>query len=165
MPVAAQRSELERVHGNRCPYSPGPLYRGRELQPSAATPFWTLFDYFPLARQKHKRHPSTIVKLTRQTTSQASRPHSDLRQREVLRQCRHALFRGLVFNDVPSHGAGRDSQRTCKVHLTGTASSGKVAVLRADDNLIQSCGHAWPRVDASPATRFNDFRSRLLEDP
>jgi len=82
---------------------------------------------------------------------------------KLLFQCQLALSRP-VFDDVPSYGAGRDSQRTCEVHLTRTAASRKVSVLRADDDLVRPYGHTRPGVDASPATRLDNFHSCFLED-
>src|SRR6516162_3332954 len=91
-------------------------------------------------------------------------PTPDTSRQHLAHECQFGPVRRLVFDDVSCHSAGRDGQRTCKVHLAGTAAARKISVLCTDDHLVRPCGHPWPGVDAGSATRLDHLCASLLKD-
>src|SRR5580700_2890025 len=82
----------------------------------------------------------------------------------LLRLHQFPLGAWLVFDNVPRHSARRHGQRTGQVHLPGPTAARKIAVLRADDNLLRPRGHTGPGVDARSAARLDYIRSGFLEN-
>src|SRR6185312_3567767 len=83
-----------------------------------------------------------------------------------LRSCFHqlSLLRRFVFGDITGDGAGRDRQRAGKIHLSRSAASGEIPVLRADYYLVRTRRDSRTRIDAGSATRLYHFGSGSLED-
>src|SRR5689334_16405504 len=77
--------------------------------------------------------------------------------------CCHLVLR-FVLHDVPRNGACRDGIWAGKVHLSRPAATGKITVLRADDDLVAAGGDPRAGVDAGAAARLNYDGACLLED-
>src|SRR5579862_5591026 len=86
------------------------------------------------------------------------------KSRRLLSPDELAFLARFVLHDVPRHSARGDRKGRRQIHLPRTASSGKIAVLRADHDLIRTRGHTRAGVDAGSATGFNHLCSRVLED-
>ncbi len=87
----------------------------------------------------------------------------DSRSRQASHRVLSSLAR-LVLHDVTRHSAGCDRQRACQIHLSRPAASGKIAVLRADDDLVWTAGHSRPCVDARATTWLNHARAGFFEN-
>src|SRR5205823_4590944 len=87
-----------------------------------------------------------------------------LRTACALRADQLALLAGLIFGDVARHRARSDRQRRSEIHLSRAATSGEVAVLGTNHDLIRTRGNTRSGIDASAATRLDDLRAGLLEN-
>src|SRR6185437_11037002 len=74
-----------------------------------------------------------------------------------------STFLRLVLNDVSRNRGRRHRERACQIHLTWAATSGKIAVLRANNDLIASRRNPRTGIDTGSATRLNDVRPGPLE--
>src|SRR5580693_1801265 len=74
------------------------------------------------------------------------------------------LAAGLILDNVSRHRARRHRQRRRQIHLPRPAPSREISILRADYNLIRTRRYSRPRIDARPATRFNQMRAGFLEN-
>src|ERR1700674_2295813 len=81
-----------------------------------------------------------------------------------LSQYQIARVRGLILDNVPSHGAGGHRQRRRQIELPRPAASGKISVLSADHNLLGTRRNSRPRIDARPTTRLDHVCAGLLEN-
>src|SRR4051794_40832488 len=68
------------------------------------------------------------------------------------------------MGDEPRDRRGGDDQRTCQVHLSGSASPRKIPILRTHGNLIRRITDAWTCFDACAARWIDNLRSRGGED-
>src|ERR1700675_2024706 len=82
----------------------------------------------------------------------------------ALGQYQIARVRGLILDNVPSHRARCHGQRRRQVQLSRPAASGKVSVLRTDDDLVGTRRYPWPRIDARPTARFDHVCAGFLEN-
>ena len=72
-----------------------------------------------------------------------------------LRSYQFPIFTWFVFHDVSGDRAGCHGEGAGQIHLAGSAASGEITVLGADDNLIGTRSDAGSGVNASAATRFD----------
>src|SRR5579863_2241145 len=77
---------------------------------------------------------------------------------------RLAFARRFVLHDVACQRACRNRQRTRQIHLPRPAASWKVAILRADHDLVRTRRNARSGVDACAAAWLDNVRACLLED-
>src|ERR1700722_1444087 len=72
-------------------------------------------------------------------------------------------FARLVLHDVARNRARGNGQRRGQIHLSWTAATGEIAVLRADHHLIRTSRNSGSGVDAGSATGLDHVRAGLLK--
>src|ERR1700732_4159041 len=81
-----------------------------------------------------------------------------------LRHYQLVRFTGFVFHNVARHGAGGNGVWAGQVHLTRSAATGEVTVLRTDHDLVRARGNTRPGVYAGATARLNYDCPCLLEN-
>ncbi len=71
---------------------------------------------------------------------------------------------GLIFDDISGNRTRRNRIWRGEVHLAGAAAPGKVAVLRADDNLIGASRNSGASINAGSATWLDEAGSGLFKN-
>src|SRR5882724_221695 len=70
---------------------------------------------------------------------------------------------GVIFNNLSCDRGSRNSQRRSQVHLTRSASSGKIAIDRADRDLFFQGADPRSGIDAGATTWLDNLRADLFE--